>query len=95
MNNIDNDIKNIIKKINLFDEKIINNLSIDIKIIINTCNNCNKICGHKVKLIGCICKENIICFNCLDYFYDNNTNNLNILFNCKKCNNNIIDYEIL
>jgi hypothetical protein len=50
-NNINNDIKNIIKKINLFDEKTINNLSTDIKIIINTCNNCNKICGHKVKLI--------------------------------------------
>jgi len=88
--------KNICKELKLFNEKTINTMIS----IINKCEQCDLYCGKLVKLNDCICKNNILCFNCLDNYYDNYQKNKksdkkDILFICIKCKQKIKDYDIL
>ena len=59
----------------------------------NFCNNCKSSCGSLVQLNECI-NNKIICFNCLDNYYDF-SNSKEYLFICPCCNKKIIDYIIL
>ena len=59
----------------------------------NYCSNCNTTCGTLVKLNECDNKK-IICFNCLDNYYDSSIS-IDYLFDCPCCNKKIIDYTTL
>ena len=63
-----------------------------LKAINNICPHCNKECGTIVKLNEC--DNNIImCFECLDTYYD--SCDKNYMFNCPCCENVINSYEII
>ena len=85
------DIKKFITDNKLFSKKEIETLKYSQK---NKCNLCNCDCGSLAKLNECN-KNNIICLNCLDSFYDNYNKNNTELFKCICCDNYIYSYEII